>query len=419
MIETSVQRLQSRHVLSEYTRTTRPLRLTTYWWRYSAALLFVSACLLPFRANAEICYNSSTESRLPPPCTPSQREAVIQGTATIAASTMQLRALQQVTSALGEGRDYRDITNSESSRVSSFALQLASLSFAGTSDSEMDVAFGRWNTFTNLKYSFGDHDRTFNTPAYDVDTTSFLAGADYRLNPDLVIGFALGYLKNDNDFSSGQGQMELKGYSLSGFGSWYVLPAWYIDGIVRMGWNEYDIRRHLASGGTATGDTEGTDLSLSIGSGYEFNIGALSIGPRIRFRYTKASIDGYVEHGEDDLLAYGDQDIESLTANLGVEATYAVNTDFGVILPQFNLEWVHEFKDDPSPISSVIRASATNEERHFLIPVDRRDDSFFRGSLGATAILPGGKIMYLLYETTFSRDNRDRHAITAGVRIEL
>lgn len=401
--------LRCQHVGSGYFGSTGPWLATRHRLSRAVVFMLAAAWLLPAAAQGNEQFNVTVKP------SSSQRQVGTQGATTIFASTTQLRALERITEHLRDTRDYRRSSGQESASTAAASLRLVGLflSEAGSSESASDVAFGRWNSFSNLEYSFGDHDGTTYTPAHDISMIGWLAGADYRLSSDVVVGVSLGYLKSKNDYFTNTGELELDGYSLSGLGVWYILPSWYVDGLARIGWNEYNTNRPT-SGGIAHGDSDGAQFTLSLGSGYEFHRGGLSMGPRVRFKYTKANIDAYREHGP-AALVYEDQDIQSLTSNIGFEATYAVNTDFGVVVPQFNLEWTHEFKADPDAVAARLAAGGAR----FLVPVDHRDEDFYRAGLGASVILSAGRIVYLWYETALSRAHRDEHTITLGVRLEL
>jgi uncharacterized protein YhjY with autotransporter beta-barrel domain len=66
--------------------------------------------------------------------------------------------------------------------------------------------------------------------------------------------------------------------------------------------------------------------------------------------YLRADIDGFTEKGANGLdLKFEDFNADSLTSNLGLEATYSISTGIGVITPGVNGRWVREFADDDGP----------------------------------------------------------------------
>ena len=100
-------------------------------------------------------------------------------------------------------------------------------------------------------------------------------GGDYRFTDRFISGLAFGYLRTNADFHSSAGDFTSDAYSLSAYGTYYVLDKLYVDGIVTYGWNTYDTERNVANTGKAKG-TAGTHVSPGVSAGYNFNSGALS-----------------------------------------------------------------------------------------------------------------------------------------------
>lgn len=391
--------------------------------RSFAAFLLTLSWLAPTMAEAQ---SDSFDVTVNPDLTDSQRQVSAQGSAGLAAATMQLRSLEFLTDSLrrsererrrqGEELEGNARSKGLQSPIAGLAASWLSVGAAlGAADAETGAEFDRFNVFSNLDYRFGDREQTANAPGNDLSMLGITVGADYRLNPDLVIGATLGYVANDTEFTTGNGRLKLDSYSLSGLMAWYVWRNLYIDGLARMAIDDFDARRRLAGGGTATGQTDGFEYSLSASSGYEFYHGALNYGPLVRVTYTNISIDGYRERGGTNSLGYEDQDIESLRTAVGGDAAYVINTGFGVVVPQAAVEWVHEFEDDPR---LIVAQPATGGAR-FGIPTDPRDSDFYRVALGVTGVLTRGRNIFFRYEADLSRANQDNHTVTLGARLEL
>ena len=353
----------------------------------------------------------------------SQEQIVTQGASSLAGASLGLRTLERIT-AFSRGRRAPGGQNGNSeessfSRVLTSALGrafYAAVAGSGSgSDKELGADFSRLSSFADVSYAFGDHDTTVNTPGHDADTLSITAGVDYRVNPVVVVGAALAYQDTSNDFSAGVGALDVSGISLSGFGSWHWAETGYVDGILRFGQNDYDSRRRTRNGAVATGDTEGDEVALSLGAGYDFNRAAWTLGPTARINYTDVTIDGYRERSSGQALRYSDQDVESLNTQLGAQASRAFTTDFGVVLPQANLEWVHEFEDDGRRITARPAAGGAA----FAVPVDALDSNYFRASLGTTVLLAHGRMFFARYEGEFGRRDLDSHTLSLGGRLEF
>ena len=241
----------------------------------------------------------------------------------------------------------------------------AALGSSGTGSTS--TAFSRLGVFANGTFSGGDKDATSREAGFDFDTLGATLGADYRFTNNFILGVAFNYLSTSADFDNvsvlstpAGGGVDTDGFGVSIYGTYY-LDRFYVDGIVTFGWNDYDTDRriiyaipnrasHLRGilrtttvNQTARGDTDGAQYSVSVGAGYDFISGGWTVGPFARLEYMRLDIDGYREQinntapGFGLTLAFEDQDVVSLVSVLGGQASYAISTGFGVLLPQARL----------------------------------------------------------------------------------
>jgi outer membrane autotransporter protein len=290
----------------------------------------------------------------------------------------------------------------------------------GASADEPDP-LGRLGVFVNGSGSFGDRDTTTDELGFDFDTAGITAGADYRLTDKLILGGALGYVYTNMDYDSSRGDQDVKGYTLSAYGTWYQSQNTYIDGIVSYGWNNFDIDRRIRFGTTdvtAKGSTDGTELAASIGGGYDFNRAAFTFGPFARVNYIRAEIDSYNEDPTGGLeQGFDDQNAKSLTSLLGGQMSYAISSRYGVFSPQLRTEWAHEFKDDSRNITARFLNDPTSGR--FEIGTDDPDRDYFNLGAGVSGVFARGRSAFIYYETTLGRDNLTEHSIAAGLRLEF
>ena len=77
------------------------------------------------------------------------------------------------------------------------------------------------------------------------------------------------------------------------------------------------------------------EFNAGLTVGYDFILGKVTVGPRAGVNYRDARISGFQEHGSTGIeLIYDDQNIVSLTTTAGLFASMAINTSFGVLVPQ-------------------------------------------------------------------------------------
>ena len=353
----------------------------------------------------------------------SQEQVTTQGQASLDGATLSISSLQNITTILrlsggGSSSSSKEEEEKDKSKKTALLASLGSIIYAVLDDDdseELGADFSRWGSFTDISYGFGSHDTTSNTPSHDIDSINVTAGVDYRYSPTLVLGGAFVYSHSNNEFSGNIGDLEVDGYSLAVLGSWYPQETWYVDGIIRGGFNDYDTTRRDTTGTRANGSTDGGEFSISAGTGYDFTLRGWTAGPLFRITYTDVTIDSYRERNSTQALDYDDQDIESLTTNLGAQVSRAINTNFGVVLPQANVEWVHEFEDDGRRV--IARPVAGGPA--FAVPVDDLDSNFFRGSIGTTLLLTHGRMLFARYEGELGRADRNDHSISLGARLEF
>jgi outer membrane autotransporter protein len=292
----------------------------------------------------------------------------------------------------------------------------------GSAGAEEDVFHGKLGVFINGSISFGDKDTSSNETGFDFDTKGVTLGADYRFTDKFVLGGAIGYVDNETDFSNDSGNMDVDGYTLSVYGTYYHSAETYIDVLASIGRNDFSSSRKFdldLSGIEASdidGDTEGNEYALSIGAGYDFNRNGFSFGPYGRISYIKAEIDGYSEDGTTGMeLVYESQDVESLTLSLGGQVSYAISTTSGVFVPQLRAEYGHESQDDSRFITA--RFLDDPSKTSFRLHTDDPDKNFVNLGLGLTATFAEGRSAFIYYEALLLQEDVNQSSIAAGVRL--
>ncbi|MGH1485286.1 MAG: autotransporter outer membrane beta-barrel domain-containing protein [Cellvibrionaceae bacterium] len=298
--------------------------------------------------------------------------------------------------------------------------QLGKLFGAGAGDGELH---SKWGTFFGGSIQAGDHDANNESSDFDFDVNSFFAGVDYQINDKIVVGGALGYTSSSADIDGDEGETKLSGISLGLFSSYYYKDIYYIDGIISFGDSDYETERNITIGTSsqvADGDTSGNEISIALNSGYYFRRSNYFVHMYGSLNYIDASIDGFEETSSGSsgvLLDVAEQDLESLTTNLGIELGWTINTAAAVISPQISLDWERQYEDDGRQVSASFIGDPT--KTNFSIDTDDIDNSYFNAGLGLSAVFKGGFSTYILYEVDLSRDDLDLYDVSLGARWEF
>jgi outer membrane autotransporter protein len=140
------------------------------------------------------------------------------------------------------------------------------------------------------------------------------------------------------------------------------------------------------------------------------------VGPRVGLNYLDRRIAGYQESGSTGLeLIYDNQNISSLTTNVGLSASMALSTRLGVLVPQATAEYVHEFLNDQRSVGFTL--VDTISRRRFLFQTDLPDRNFFNVGLGAVFILPSGISTFVNVRELVGYNTRRATNVTVGLRV--
>jgi uncharacterized protein YhjY with autotransporter beta-barrel domain len=291
--------------------------------------------------------------------------------------------------------------------------------------------FARWGLFANGNVKFGDKDATDNEAGFDYDAIGITTGVDYRFRDNLVFGAALGYASVKSDFSSSKGELDIKAWSASLFGTYFVADKYYLDGMLTYGQNDYDTTRQISYtdvfgpiNETASGDTDGLQLSGGLSGGYDFNRGPWTFGPHLGAYYFDVDVDEFSESGAGGYnLDIGDQNAQSFQLNGGGHVSVVVNRAWGVFIPHARVDYVHELMDSAELVgvrlaNDPFATDPSNPTPIVRLRTDRPDTDYFVMSLGASAQFINGISGFVNYRTMAGFDDFTMSEFTWGLRFE-
>jgi len=279
---------------------------------------------------------------------------------------------------------------------------------AGASADRPD-SFERWGVFVNGDVDVGRQTVTETQTGFKVTSKGITLGGDYRFPGNNVLGASVGFLKADTDLDAGAGTQSAKGYSFSLYGSYVPQQNAYIDGILNVGHNKYDSNRQ-ASIDSFSSSTNGNQWGLAVSAGYAFNRGPLALTPYGRVEYVDAKVNGFAESGNPDAaLVINGLKITGTTLTLGGQASYAISTSWGVLLPNARLELQHLAQRSADDVSArIVNQDVASPSAQ--IPILGEDRNFGNFAVGVSAVFPRGVSAFFNYQQLFGKDNlSDRH----------
>jgi uncharacterized protein with beta-barrel porin domain len=315
--------------------------------------------------------------------------------------------------------------------LAGLATDIASGIIGTSDDSDGIELMNDLGVFVTGRVSFGSQDSTRNQNGFDFDTLGVTAGIDYRFSKDLVIGIAGGYADTGVDYSNSGGDLDIDSWSASFYGNYYISENLYVDAIYNFGWNDYDqtrkvkysLQNDIPIATRQNSDYSGDQYSVSAGAGYEFNFNALKLTLNGRINYIELKVDSYREKDSSNTglnLYIHDQDTHSCTTTLGLDASYVLNTNIGVMIPKMAVEWEHEFQDD----SFFIEGSFVNDPNPenpsvFYIETDDPSRDYFRLSPGMSMVFPHGINGFINFDFLVGYSKFESYNLSFGLRYEF
>jgi outer membrane autotransporter protein len=367
-------------------------------------------------------------------------EATSQNNAALTAANNQLDNLKARFAALRAGARGVDLAGLNvlvpGGALSFGLLPSAIVLGAGEPPEEVGSDFSRWGFFATGTIGRGERDPDTYDPGFEYDSYDITAGIDYRFTESWILGGALGFNRNNTDLPDDRGGMDAKGWTVSGYASYFDASAWYADAVLSWGRNNFDLERRLNYGidGLAGGRTlvdqvasaspDGDRTSFSLAVGRDFNRGAWTFGPYLRTTYSKLDFDAYTETmsnpsapGAGLALAVDARELKSLQGVVGGKLSYAVSTSWGILLPNAQIEWVREFEDDPELL--VTRFAYDPTQTPILVESERIDNDYFNLGVGLSGVFANGRSAYVYYEHVAGQDRMSSDSLAIGVRIEF
>lgn len=315
-------------------------------------------------------------------------------------------------------------------RYGNESIPLGMLAYLNQSEEEQQAVsnindfVSPWGFFVNGSISMGERDATGRELGFDFDTFGLTAGVDYRFSPTKVAGIALGYANFDSEIQD-EAEMQSTGFTLTGYGSFYIKDNFYVDARISYGTPDFEQKRRINFtvddidiDRVAVGKTDADQYSVAMSAGYHFNKNSWVITPNASLRYVRTTIDAFQESGAGGFnFAFGEQEVKSMVWSLGASVSKAISLKNGIISPQFDFNLSRETENDGGLLET--RFINAPDDEIFWIGTDEPDRTFGSAGVGLVFIGANGKQAYINYRSIFGLDGFSRGTINLGARFEF
>lgn len=268
----------------------------------------------------------------------------------------------------------------------------------------------QWSAFGNLNVLNGRQSPNAEAAGYESATQGFTAGADRFIGQNLLIGAYGGYDRSRAQFADAGGFATADSATFGGYAGW-LQDSWHVLGAAQYSRHFFETERNSILG-TASGDTEGDQISFMLAGGYDYKTGRWTLGPTASATYSRLWIDSFSESGAPIAQNFRAQDADSFQTAIGGRIAYLFPGSFVSLEPEVRAEYRHEFLDDSRGIESslagggpILRVNTPDPSRDFAVV-----------STGLNANFADGTTAYVRYEAEVGRSDYTAHGVFGGVR---
>lgn len=295
------------------------------------------------------------------------------------------------------------------------------------------MVVGQWQFFSAGNYDSAHQSLVDNTPRFNPEyhqhDLSFTAGFEELLNPNWIVGIALGRstgsINSHSDTENFNYDQDINMVHFFSGNTFWQNQA-YINSIAGYGHIiDNHIKRSFRLGifpETVYANTTGDDFNADVEAGYYFKFNHqpdMQTGPFINLEYQHVDIDGYAEASSNfesdntafDALQYQLQEDKFLDSQLGWQWKNKYNAfDDIVITPSLKLSYLHKFITNPDVEAGVTSLPGS----HYTVPSMSPIKNFGLASLQIDSTFKEGFTMGLGYNVMAAR-----HFMSQGLMLDL
>jgi uncharacterized protein with beta-barrel porin domain len=244
----------------------------------------------------------------------------------------------------------------------------------------------RWGMFVDGNGIFAQANSANMLPGYNSESGGVTTGLTYKWNDKVASGIYAGY----------QGTYTKSGANGSGLGTGSSLTdnavrfgvfgtygqkdgkGLYLNGLAGGAYHNYQATRVIQYTGvnrTANSSPGAGELDSMLATGYDIQKGKFTFGPTASLQYTYLGANGVNETGAQSLnFNSSGWNSSSMLSSVGAHAAYNWVAHHGsggdiVVVPQINLNWQHEFMQNPYDISGNLGGTSPSFSNWSAAPI--------------------------------------------------
>ncbi|MDB5991387.1 MAG: putative hemagglutinin-related autotransporter protein [Herbaspirillum sp.] len=284
------------------------------------------------------------------------------------------------------------------------ALRVAQAGGSGVATGEGAPQTGVWSQV------YGGHagqSQIGQVDGYNANYGGLLIGADKALNDNWRAGGVFTYSNtavNSTGDTTGD-TARINSYGLIGYAS-YTGSPWYVNLSGAVMDQQYDTTRQVnfqGFSGTANGQFSGRQYVARAEAGYPLALGGVTLTPLASLTYSYQNQGSYTESGGNGAaLAVDAAHADSVKSGLGAKLEKSFSTHYGEIVPELQLQWIHEYDHTAQVTGASFAADPTGLTAFTTVgavPVSNLADL----SLGVTLLKANNLSLSARYELQAAR----------------
>lgn len=284
----------------------------------------------------------------------------------------------------------------------------------------------KFGFFASLQLEDAEKDRSDYEAGFDYSANGITLGTDYALSSDWFVGGALGLTSNDLDYRNNGGNVSADVYTYIAY-STYHHGNFNFDVQLGGGNSNIDVSRYISYEidgydpvDTRTkGETSGSQWFLSLQGQYMWNRDALTVFPTVKLNYSGSRVKGYADNNASGWeVILDDQKVERVLFEAGVQATYAINTSWGVVVPNADFNIYADVDTQQDQVRGYF-AYAPRSSLDFAMNAEDPDSVYYQLGVGSSFIFPGGTTGFVSLRQLLGYEDFSSLQFQTGIRMEF